>query len=95
MPRIMRRRELSAYMILYDRGPVINLGEAIDIVSKELCSTRRTARNIIKRLSRIKAIYIEKNEASIVIKVRDPVDFMREIAREYIITRKGKCRKGR
>ncbi len=88
----IKKRELAAYIILYDKGPEINLGTAIDLIASRLCTTRRTARNIIKRLRKLNILSISKTSDAIVIRVKDPVDFIRDVTRGYIITRSSRCK---
>lgn len=88
---VPRKRELAAYMILYKHG-VREYGEAIDILSKELCTSRKTARNIIKRLKRIGALSLEKRGEHIGVGLVDPESLLWLIASGYVSARRERCR---
>jgi len=83
---VPRRREVAALYLLYTHKPR-DLGEAIDLVSERLCTTRRTARRIIKRLKRIGLIRMEKSGGVILIEAASPEDLIRAIALPYISRR--------
>ncbi|MEB3774494.1 MAG: hypothetical protein GSR86_06180 [Desulfurococcales archaeon] len=83
---IPRRREVAALYLLYTYKPR-DLGEAIDLVSTRLCTTRRTARRILKRLRRIGLLRVEKHGGALLVEVASPEDLVRAIAIPYISRR--------
>ena len=87
---VPRRRELAAYLLLLEAGPM-NLGDAIDLVRTRLCSNKKTARNIIKRLKRIGALRVVRREGEIIVEPLDPLDFLRVLTRGYIEARSRRC----
>lgn len=86
----LRRRELAAYYFLLEAAP-LNLGEALDLLSSELCMTRRVARSVVKRLRRLGLLYLEKEEAGLLVRVRGPLEVLQEDARSYMEDRRRRC----
>ena len=86
----LRRRELAAYYILLEASP-LNLGEAIDLLSRELCMTMKAARSVVKRLRRLHLLHIEKGEAGLLVRVREPLEVLRDDARTYVEDRRRRC----
>lgn len=86
----MKKRELVAYYLLcgWEGGRVWNIGEAIDYLIRELCLSRKTAINIIRRFKRIGLL-----------EPRDQVSFecvglktyLEEIVKSYVCLRRRKC----
>ncbi len=89
--RIPGKRELTALVLLYDKGPRLNLGEAIEILREELCVTKRTASNIVRRLRRIGAARVEVERERISIEVVSPDELLRRVAEAYLDGRKRRC----
>lgn len=89
-----KKREVAALWLLHRRGPRLNIGVAIDLLREELCVTKRTASNIVKRLKRIGALKIERDGDSYVVEALDPAEFIGRYASSYIASRKGRCRSG-
>ena len=87
---VLKKREIAAYILLY-KSDISEYGEAIDFLVRELCTSRKTARNIIKRLKRIGALKLETGETSIKMSVVDPLEFLELISSGYIDTRREKC----
>jgi len=87
---LLRRREIAAYLLLY-RRKVEEYGEAIDIVRRELCTTKRTARNIVKRLARVGAIRVYRAGDTYRIEVAEPLEVLELMAGGYIASRREKC----
>ncbi len=92
--RVPKKREITALWLLYKKGGEINLGEAIDLLRTELCVTKRTASNIIKRLRKLKLLEVKIYPNEIRIKAIDPLSIFESIALEYLKYRKTRC-KGR
>jgi len=90
---VPRKRELAAYRLLVDAGRV-DLGEAVDIISSRLCTTKRTARSIVKRLKRIGAVSTRVEGDRIVVEPVDPLEFLDKIVRGYIDARGSRCGDG-
>ncbi|MEB2836475.1 MAG: hypothetical protein GSR80_001640 [Desulfurococcales archaeon] len=91
MPRFPRKREWAALVALARRGGELSLGEAIDILRVDLCVTKRTARRIIKRLSRIGALSLEKSDGEITVKSVEPSVFLERLVDAYMAGRKRRC----
>jgi len=90
-----RRREIAALYLLARRGP-LNLGDAIDLIREELCTTKKTARNIIKRLRRIGLLYYTMNGDGITVNPLPLEMLVEAIAIPYIEGRKSRlCRHNR
>ncbi len=85
-----RKRELAAYILLAERG-VLEYGEAIELLRRELCVTKRTARGIVKRLKRIGAVALVERNRSFHVVAKPPDVFLREIIDGYIRSRKQRC----
>jgi len=90
---VPRKRELAAYRLLLEAGRV-DLGEAIDIISSRLCTTRRTARAIVKRLRRIGAVSTRVEDGRILVEPVAPLEFLDKIVRGYIESRGSRCGDG-
>ena len=86
----LRRRELAAYTLILKRGRV-ELGEAVDLVSRYMCTTKRTARRIIKRLRRLGLVRLVQEETRFVVEPVDPVDVMVSASRDYMRARWERC----
>ncbi len=89
-----KKREVAALWLLHERGPRLNIGVAIDVLREELCVTKRTASNIVKRLRRIGVVKIEREQDGFVVEAMDPTEFIGRYASSYIASRKGRCRRG-
>ncbi len=87
---VPRKRELAAYFLLVKAGR-LNLGEAVELVSGTLCTTKRTARNIIKRLKRIGAVKIRVSGPEIIVEPLPPEVFLEKIVSGYIESRSSRC----
>ena len=85
------RRELAVYRLVLELGEA-NLGTVIDKVSKELCMTRKTARNIIKYLAKIGALEVIKYPVELSVRARDPREFLEALTSGYISSRRERCR---
>ena len=90
--RIPKKRELAALWLLYKKGGEMILGDAIDILRAELCVTKRTASNIIKRLRKLKLLEVKVYPNEIRIKAIDPLSLFENVALEYLEYRKTRCR---
>ncbi|MEB3846622.1 MAG: hypothetical protein GSR74_01445 [Desulfurococcales archaeon] len=90
----VEKREITAYLLLLDKGE-INLGEAIDLVSKELSTTKRTPRRIIKRLRRLGFLSLELDDKGARIRCRPPREVLERLVAGYIEKRRAKCQGGR
>ena len=89
----IKKRELAAMLILSELGRA-NIGEAITTLRAELCVTKRTAINIIKRLRKLGLVNVVARSNDIVV---EPVEFceaMRRIALTYINSRRARMRCG-
>lgn len=91
LSRLPRKRELAALAVLHRRGPRLNYGEAIEILSIELCVTRKTARNIVKRLRRIGSARIEVSGGSLTVEVESPDSLIYRVVETYLTGRKRRC----
>ena len=91
MPRFPRKREWAALVALARRGGELNLGEAVDVLRVDLCVTKRTARRIIKRLSRIGALSLEKSGGEILVKPVEPSVFLEQLVDAYTASRRRRC----
>ncbi|GAB6147514.1 hypothetical protein [Stetteria hydrogenophila] len=89
-----RKREVAALWLLHERGPTLNLGEALGVLREELCVTKRTASNLLKRLRRLGAVKLETRGGGVVVEAVDPAEFIGRLASSYIAFRKGRCRGG-
>ncbi len=85
-----RKRELAAYRLLLEAGE-LNLGEAVDLLSRRLCTTKRTARRIIKRLRRIGALEITVEGGAVRVRPLPPMDFLDRIIGGYVEARSKRC----
>ena len=92
LKRLLKRRELAALWLLSREGPS-DIGEAIDILSREMCVTRRTAMSIIKALSRLGLVSLRVSGERVSFKAEDPLTYVRSIALSYIESRRGRCRR--
>ncbi len=90
--RVPKKRELAALWLLYRKGESLNLGEAIDVLRKDLCVNRKTALNIIKRLKKLGIAEVRVLENEIQIKLKDPLTLVKYIAEEYLELRKRRCK---
>ncbi|MCE4620043.1 MAG: hypothetical protein F7C33_03365 [Desulfurococcales archaeon] len=90
----VEKREIAAYLLLLDKGE-INLGEAIDLVSMELCTTKRTARRIIKRLRRLGFLSLELEDKGARVRCKPPREVLERLVAGYIEKRRSRCKNGR
>ncbi len=86
----LAKRELAAYILLGSRGE-IELGEAIDLLSRELCMTRRVSRGVIKRLRKLKLLEYNKDNSKIIVKVKPIEQALAEFYKGYRSQRQKKC----
>ncbi|MCE4627710.1 MAG: hypothetical protein F7C34_00980 [Desulfurococcales archaeon] len=86
----LTKRELAAYALLASRAKW-NIGEAVDAVSRELCTTKRTARRIVKRLRRLGLVSVEARNSEIVVRPVDPSRVLSSLLEEYAEQRRRKC----
>ena len=92
--RVPKKREFAAYRLLLEYNE-INLGEAVEYLSKNLCVPRRTARNIIKRLKRIGFIEIIFEESEPKLRVKPLPHVLNLLTDDYIEKRSKRCFKGK
>ena len=90
----VEKREIAAYLLLLDKGE-INLGDAIALVSNEFCTTRRTARRIVKRLSRLGFLSLEYDDKALRVRCKPPREVLEKLVSGYIEKRRARCRHGR
>ncbi|MCE4612307.1 MAG: hypothetical protein F7C07_00535 [Desulfurococcales archaeon] len=88
--RLLKRRELAALWLLSREGPT-DIGEALDVLSREMCVTRRTAMSIIKALARLGLVSLRVSGGRIDFRVVDPLTYVRSVALSYIESRRRKC----
>ena len=86
----LRKREIAAYYLLLKKGEM-NLGEAIDLISQQLCTTKRTARNIVKRLIRLGLVKKKVNSTSIMVFPIEPERVLEDLYDAYSAHRRRKC----
>jgi len=84
---------MAALWLLNTNGGNINLGEALDLLSQEMCVTRKTARSIIKALAHLGLASISVDGGEVKVKAVDPSHYVREVALSYIRGRKDRCRR--
>ncbi len=89
--RFPRKREWAALVLLSRRLGEGNLGEALDILASEMCVTKRTARNIVKRLKRLGLADIIAVGEEIRIRVADPLEALERLTTAYIEGRRARC----
>jgi hypothetical protein len=90
--RFPKKREWAALVLLFESlGYEANLGKAIDVLRKEMCLTNKTARNIIKRLSKLNFIKIEIVGGQVSLRIKNPAEALREIAISYATSRRKRC----
>jgi len=89
--RILDKREWAALVLLYDNGPSLNLGRAIDILREELCSSKKVAASIIRRLRRLGYLMVEKDDDEILVRVADPQSVLRSLVESYLEGRRYRC----
>ncbi|MEB3861839.1 MAG: hypothetical protein GSR84_06430 [Desulfurococcales archaeon] len=84
-----RRREVAALYLLYSLGE-LELGEAISLLSRRLCMTRRTAHGVIKRLRRLGLVRYRRGPGGVIlVRAVSPEELVRAIAEPYIAGRGG------
>jgi DNA-binding FadR family transcriptional regulator len=92
--RLLKRREMAALWLLGSSasGPM-NLGDAMDLLCREMCVSRKTARAVIKALARLGLASVSVVGGEVKVKAVDPSYYVREVALSYIEARKGRCRR--
>lgn len=90
--RLLRKREWASLALLHENGPRLEYGEAINLLRAGMCVTKRTARNIIKRLRSMGYASIAREGDRIVVEVVSPEEAMRKITDSYLSWRKARCR---
>ncbi len=86
----LNRREQAAYALLLRLGRT-NRGVAVDSLRTQLCMTKRTAENVLRRLQRLGLVRVEVTGTSIEVEARDPHEVIFEDAEKYIAERRRKC----
>ena len=86
----LTKRELAAYTILLDMGET-DLGIALDLLSRRICTTKRTARRIVKRLKKLGLLRIHINYGKIIIYPIPPSEVLHHTTEEYLAWRKERC----
>ena len=89
--RLPKKRELAALYILYSRGGDLNYLEAVELLRKEMCMNKKTARNVLKRLRKIGALTVYKAGGELRVKARSPWEFLEEKLQAYIGSRARRC----
>ncbi len=92
MKRVPKKRELTALWLLYTKSSEMNLGMAIDLLRDELCMTKRTASNVIKRLRKLGLVEIRVHNDEIRLKAVSPLSLIENIASQYIELRRKRCK---
>ena len=89
-----RRRELAAYRLLLEAGS-LDLGEAVELLRSRLCTTKRTARGIVKRLRRIGAVrLVRRRDGGFTVVPVPPEELLRIITEGYVEARSRRCGDG-
>jgi len=91
LARLPGKRELAALTILHGRGPRLEYGEAIELLREELCVTKRTARNIIKRLRRLSLVSITREGGVLVVEAESPCKAVELAVSGYLERRMRRC----
>ena len=88
------KRELSASFLLYRSfgGREVNLEEALSLLREEMCLTRSSALNVVRRLQKLGFLDVRKKDESIVMLPHDPLRPLEAISLSYLSSRKGRCR---
>ncbi|MCE4617793.1 MAG: hypothetical protein F7C32_04335 [Desulfurococcales archaeon] len=83
------KRELTAFIILASKtGKTLNLGEAQDILAKELCISRRVARSILKKLRNLGLARIKLLKEEVQVELLDLEEGMKMLAERYATERR-------
>ncbi|MEB3816434.1 MAG: hypothetical protein LRS46_00620 [Desulfurococcales archaeon] len=90
--RFPKKREWSALFILYEEGRELNMGTAVDLLRDRLCVTKRTARNILKRLARLGLINFRVADGQVRVEILNPSEALARLVNEYVSTRRRRCR---
>ncbi|MCD6301333.1 MAG: hypothetical protein J7L82_04605 [Staphylothermus sp.] len=88
--RLLKKRELVAYYLLcgWEGGRTWNIGEAVDYLIKELCLSRKTAINIIRRFKRLELLN-QRDQVSL--SCVGFKSYLEEIVKNYVCLRKRRC----
>ena len=86
------KREVAALVLLHEAGPVLDVEEAAWVLRERLCVTKRTARNIIKRLKRLGAVRVRVDGGRVVVEAVDPCVFLSRLALAYAGSRRARCK---
>ncbi len=92
LSRLPGKRELAALLILWREGPDLNLEEALWLLRERLCVTKRTARNIVKRLRKLGLARVYSTGDELRVEVSDPCEALRAVAESYAERRASRCR---
>lgn len=84
--RWLRKRDFLAYYLIYKvySSKNFNIGEAVDILIKKFCCSRKVAYNIIKRLYRM-GLLIKVDK--VVYKCRDLLEVLDDYLSSYTLKR--------
>ncbi|MCE4625086.1 MAG: hypothetical protein F7C35_04400 [Desulfurococcales archaeon] len=86
----LSKRELVSYYLLLRRGSM-ELGGAIELLSENLCMTKRAARRVIKRLKRLHLVKIKAGNGTLIIEARSAEEVLAETAEQYSESRRRRC----
>jgi len=94
MARFPKKREWAALLILADKAP-LNLGEALDLLKNQMCVTKKTALNIIKRLKRLGLARLEVTPSGVLVSILEPSEALRLLVNRYLEGRRVRCTRGK
>ncbi|MEN2999793.1 MAG: hypothetical protein ABDH61_04380 [Acidilobaceae archaeon] len=88
------KRELSASILLHRSfgEREVNVEEALSLLRREMCLTRSSALNVVKRLRKLGFLEIRKREDSIVVLPYSPLRPLEAMALSHLSSRKERCR---
>lgn len=92
----LRKRELAAIIKLVDTfgiGCRVNLGLVLETLEKDVCMSRKVAKNSLKRLAKLGFLRLIRDEREVLVMIEDPLHVLRKIAGEYLSGRKSRCSK--
>ncbi|MCX8196288.1 MAG: BlaI/MecI/CopY family transcriptional regulator [Acidilobaceae archaeon] len=91
----LSKRELAASIIMYKKfgEGEANLEDLVSLLREEMCLTRRSAMNVIKRLRKLGFLEVRAGGRSIAAILRNPLEPLEAMASSYVSSRKGRCRR--
>lgn len=90
----LRKRELAVIVYLvttHGVGARVNAGLILSDLEKNMCMSKKIAKNSIRRLAKLGFLRVIRDEREILVEVQDPIQVLKKMADDYIHGRQSRC----